>query len=73
MVVIELNTITHLTPKGCLSKNLQNLWPYMRPVYSTNYTGHKLWVEAQQMSLSIFQQHLNEVKDAFEKLYWKKL
>ena len=24
-VVMELNTITHLTPKGCLSKNLQNL------------------------------------------------
>ena len=39
-VGIELNTITHLTPKGYLSKNLQNLWPYMRPVYSTNQTGH---------------------------------
>ena len=24
-VVIELNTISHLTPKGYLSKNLQNL------------------------------------------------
>ena len=24
-VVIELNTITYLTPKGYLSKNLQNL------------------------------------------------
>ena len=26
--VIELTTITHLTDKSYLSKNLQNLWPY---------------------------------------------